>query len=81
MFCPLMFHAVSEVYIFWAKIYVVLLKMDFSSLKFYKMLQPLVKNGEDRDASENCSQGWWVANCFWFLCIFIRNSVCKGEYK
>lgn len=54
---------------FWKNIYGVSLQMDFSPVKFHKLLLPLVKDGDDRDVSENYSQG--VMSCESFLILYL----------
>lgn len=62
VFCLLMLHPVSEVCMNCGKkIYGVPLQMDFSPIKSHKLLLPLAKDGDDRDVSENYSQG--VMSC------------------
>lgn len=47
---------VWSLYELWDKIYGAHLQMDFSPVKSHKLLLPLVKDGDDRDVSENYSQ-------------------------
>lgn len=60
---------VWSLYEFWIKIYGVLLQMDFSPIRSHKLLLPLVKDGDDRDVSENYSQG--VMTCESFLILYL----------